>query len=425
MIIAICGPSGSGKSVLLEALRGFEYFSGKDVTTKQEDDFFFLRQVKRTGAEQLVSEYKEVVFFKRSNRSIYHRIFSFFVRFIYPCVIYLEFIFDYFYYEILFKNKILLKDRYIYDYIVTLRDNLGINNSLISFFFERFPRPSLLFFLSINLNTAMKRNKNNLRGKITASKSFQKRVLERYSQLALRTNAIKINTNSIIQHAYGTIRRYVLMRDSLAKLNRIAIIGLDGTGKTTTARMLEDTARLLNIKPIVVHFYHNSLLFQFLAWVGYYKIKDQYMGYKDQKDLTEKSRSVSEATNKKGKTLFWAILHYSDGLLQYLLAIIFFKDRLLIFDRFFYDFLVNFEFLKVERRDIFSKCVPHVDKTFLLLSKPLISYKRKPENTLDFFTTSERLYKKLAKIYNISIIDTTHKTPHEVFAELMDKIVDH
>lgn len=408
MIVAFFGPSSSGKSTLLKEIKKKSFFSGKKTVLKREDDFITIFTLKRILGYKLFSDYKRVKFFeKKSTGSL--KIFSLLVHFFYPILVYLEFFFEYLYYEILFKKKILMRERYIYDYLVTFKDILKISNRLLDFFYKMFPKPSLLFFVSINKETAMKRNKNNIPNKITAKESFQINVLKLYSEIAKAKNILTIDNNGPLKKSLEKIKFHICAQNKLLKIRSIAISGLDGSGKTALSRAICNYAAQLNVKCKVVHFYHDNMVYKFLKTLGFFKTS---------------SDSIPKEFIKRKKTSLWAFLTWIDSYLQYLFAMIFFSKNLIIFDRYFYDYLITFKYHNVKGIQVFEKIIPPVGYKLLVACDPAVALKRKPENTVDFFVLGSKGYTQLAKTYNMKVIDSTSRTNEAIFKQFIYDIVN-
>lgn len=407
MIIAFCGPSSSGKSTLLKEVKKFTVFSDKEVLIRREDDFITIRVLKRIFGNKPFSDYKRVKFFEKKV-PLHLKIFSLFVHFFYPLFVYIEFLWEYLYYEVLCKEKVLMRDRYIYDYLVTFKDILKIYSRPMDIFYQTFPKPSLLFFVSINKETAMKRNKNNVLGKITAKELFHIDVLQSYAKLAKAKNIVSIDNTGPLEESINKVKFHIEAQSALSKIRSIAISGLDGAGKTTLASSICNYASQLHVQCKVIHFYHDNILFKLLKALGFFR---------------ESNNSKPKEFIKRKKTLPWALLTWADSYMQYLFTMLFYRRNLIIFDRYFYDYLVTFNYLGIRGIPFFKKTIPFVDYSVLLTCKPKVAFTRKPENTLDFFVLGSKTYSKLAKEYRMKIIDTSSNTNHVVFEELMSSIV--
>lgn len=387
MIIAFCGSSGSGKSTLVRHIKALEYFNGKEVRIKQEDDFLTLRVVRIILGSKLFLEYKEQKFFNIPSTTLGSRLFSYVVYLLYPLIVYFEFLFDHIYYEIIFREKMLLSDRYIYDYIVTFKDALGVYNPVTRFLYERFPRPYLAIFIQINKATALERNKNKIPGKITASAAFHEKILQSYSQIAEQVGMFVVGGDKDLTVSVKKIEKALVLKEKLLKIKSISISGLDGCGKTTLAENLTNYADALGIRSRVEHFYYRGILHKFVERLG-----------------QARRRNSANVVVRKKYSFIWALLVYLDSCLQYLFTFIT-GPNLLIFDRFFYDYLVSFQQLQVTGLWLFEKFIPQADHKILLSCRPEIAHKRKPESPIEYLRETSRFYSQLANKHNIKVVE--------------------
>lgn len=416
MIISFSGTSGSGKSTIIEQIEKSTIFKGRKVIVRKEDSFLTINLLKHLLGNCIFSQYKEEKYFKKAYSSVAYKFFSALTYVFYPIIVYIEFLTDYVWYQLLFKEIVLIEDRYIYDYAVTFRNVLGIDNKFVRWLCNHSPQPYLSFLIDISLTTALERNKNNIPGKITANKVFHKNVLTHYRKIAIINNLLVIDNNDNLNKAVKDISTHIINKKKLLNARKIAICGLDGTGKTTIANMLAKYAKSLNIKCSVVHFYHENLLFKLLLLLGFYRIDEP-------KDLLHK-RSRERAARERLKTtpFILAFSRFLDSYIQYLFSIFVNRGKLIIFDRYFYDYLVSFEYLNIRWRSLFSKLIPKVKNKFLFESLPMTSFKRKPESVREFFLESHDIYLRVAKIQNLKIIKTDNKSPNYILEELIGKI---
>lgn len=417
MIIAFCGHSGSGKTTIIYCIKKRFLLSKKRVSVGMEDHFLTVRLAKFLLGNEIFSKYKKKKFYRNPipAQNISDKIFSFTARFFYPFILYVDFLTEYIYYEVIFKEKILLRDRYIYDYIVTYENILGTQNTFIKHLFTHFPKPYLLFYIKINIATAMKRNKNTAEGRLEGEKLFHQRIIDSYNSMATESGWITIENDRTLNISIEKISHFIDFKKQLAKIKKIAIIGLDGAGKTTLVQLLSEYINQFNIKSKIVHFYHENLLYKLLIRLGFYKV------LKMDKGSYAKNRKY--ASKHKNASFIMAFLRFVDSYIQFLFSITYWSNRVIIFDRYFYDYLVSFEYLNVKWRSVFAKLIPSVDRVFLLISRPQIYYRRKPENTRDFFVQNHQIYKRLGKIYTVKIINTTYKTPKNILNEAIKAMI--
>lgn len=411
MIISFSGHSSSGKTSVICRLKNQALFQKKDVCVGEEDRFLTVRIAKFLLGNKIFSGYKDERLRQRPMNGISGKIFSFLVQFIYPAILYFDFLLEYIYYEKIFQNRVLLRDRYIYDYLVAFEDILGIHNNVIRYLFIHFPKPYLSFYIKIDAATALKRNKNTRRGRLERKKSFHDRIIGSYEKLASTKKMIFMDGSTNINKSVSKIVELLELKNRLSRTKRIAIIGLDGAGKTTLARLFCEFVRQFNISCKIVHFYHENLLYKVLSRVGFYKVVED--------DSFRYARNRVHAQKRKSAPFIIALLRFADSYIQFLFSLVRWRGSIIIFDRFFYDYLVSYEYLNVRWRSLFTRLVPHVDYVILLLSRPKVYYRRKPENTRDFFVQNHVLYRKLAKIYRFKVIDTTHKKPDYIVDEVV------
>jgi len=417
MIISFSGTTGSGKSAIIGEIKKSEIFRNKKVTVRREDDFATIKLLKYVLGDNMFSKYKDEKFFKRKYNDIFYRLFSALSYIFYPIVVFIEFLIEFIRYELIFKKTILIGDRYFYDYAVTFKNIVGIDNSFVRWLYNKTPRPYLSFLIDVDLPTAaVVRNKNNIPGKITTNKSFHKNTLAQYRKIAKKHNILVINNSGKLKDTVENINAHIRNKQKLLNAKKIAICGMDGAGKTTIANMLAKYANSLSIKCTVVHFYHVNLLFKLFRLIGFYKT--------DEPDdiMYRKRRERSVRERLKTTPFILAFLRFLDSYVQYLFSIFMNRGKLIIFDRYFYDYLVSFEYLNIRWRTFFSKLIPPVKYTFLFESTPMTSYIRKPESVKEFYTESHDIYLTFAQKQNIRIIKTDTKNPDEILQELIKNI---
>ena len=417
MIISFSGSSGAGKSTIIAQILKSGIFKDKKVTVREEDSFVIIKLLKHVLGENIFSRYKEEWYFKKRYNDFFYKVFSVFSYIFYPVVVYLAFLVVYIKYGILFKKTVLIIDKFIYDHEVNFKTLIGVNNKFVDWLYNHFPRPYLSFLIDINLtNAVLIRNKHNIPGKITANKSFHKNVLTHFLKIAKKHNILLIDNNGDLKDTIKNINRHIINKEKFLNAKRIAICGLDGAGKTTIANMLAKYADSLNIKCKIVHFIHNNLLYKLLLSVGYYR-------FDGPKNLLFKMKREHSAREMVKKTPFiMAFLRFFDSYVQYLFYTIVDRNKLIIFDRYFYDYLVSFEYLNIKNRSFFSKLIPDIENKFLLQSQPMTYYRRKPERVKAFFIECHNIYLKVAKKQNIKVIDTEKKDPDSAFQEIMESI---
>lgn len=274
--------------------------------------------------------------------------------------------------------------------------------------FGVFLRPSLLFLIDINADISLERNKVPLPGSKTAQKVFHENVRKEYLALAKKKNAIVIGNDASFHTSIDEIVASIQNWKALNAVKRIALCGLDGSGKTTLADTLCDYARTLNIPCKVVHFYQEPILLKLMWRMGFWKAGPP-------------SKLVGPK-NTRRKPFLWAFLHFADSMIQYFYFTFRYPKRLIIFDRFFHDFFVSFDYFNVRWRGVFEYFLPRLDRTFFIHTDPKEAYIRKPENIKEFFEFGHRKYQELVPRFNMVEVKTGTKSPFVLRDEVIRKL---
>lgn len=410
MIIAFTGTSGSGKTTLINLIKADNLFSHRKVIVRNEDNFVSINLLKNILGKGVFESYKQEKFFKAGNSNFKSRIFSGLVSFFYPLLVYLEFLCEYLMYELVFKSKVIVRDRYIYDYIVTFQDVLNIYNPLAKFLFSNFPKPYLSIYIKISHISALNRNKNNIKGKITYEQSLHAKVLATYERTAQKKNLLILENDKDLRDSERKIKGWIQLKLSLSKIRSIAIVGIDGSGKSTLAANLYTLAREVGIRCDVYSFFYQNLLYKCLQRL---------------KKLPNNRRNEKIKNNGAISTHFsslWAWFVILDSFAQYYYTRIFKNNQLIIFDRFFYDYLASFEYLGIKYTGFLKYLIPKPDKCFVLLVNPQVAHKRKPENVVDYYIKAHSVYSQIASDYNINVIKS-NKNIQRMADELISNLL--
>ena len=126
----------------------------------------------------------------------------------------------------------------------------------------------------------------------------------------------------------------------------------------------------------------------------------------------------------KGKSLFWGALNFIDAHLQYWLSKIIFPNQILIFDRYFYDFLPTFSYYKIGFQSFFIKLIPDIEYKFILLCSPRIIYKRKFENLPEYYNLAYALYQKYIKQFSLTPLHTEKLSPPELLKKVLNNLCE-
>jgi thymidylate kinase len=188
-------------------------------------------------------------------------------------------------------------------------------------------------------------------------------------------------------------------------------MGIDGSGKTSIAKSLELKLRELNID---VKYYPTF---------GYFILR---LPLKVLEKSANKTRERYFKGDKNPLSRLWPLLVFLDCVVTYLYFKLLKRHTIAIFDRYFYDFLVGFEFLgygnKVVRK--LFLCLPKPDILFILDVSPEIALKRKKkvhDMNVNFYKTLRAKYLRLANDIGIRTVNT-EKPLEKSVAEIFTKI---
>jgi len=404
MIIAIIGASGAGKSTIINHLKQWKFLKSKRIIVKEEDNFLILKLLKSIFGKKLFNEYKQQKFFNKEPKTLKAKLFSGIVYWFYPAIIYLEFMITHILYSTIWRKRVLISDRYIYDYLVTFEEMLNIHNRAVSFLINKFPKPYLIIYLKVNQQTSLARNKDNIKGKITANRKLHGRVLNRYNELASQLSILIVNSDGNKYTTIREVKEYLYSKEKLTRYKSLAISGVDGSGKTTACENLNKLCLQLSITSKVVHFYHLPILYKLLVRLGFIK-----------PNLEKKASSYGT------KSFIWALLTFMDSYIQYIYARITNLGSLIIYDRYFYDYLVSFKYRKVPFVNLFISLIPRVGSSFVLFVKPKMVINRKGESIdLGYLKEIQKLYVNLVKQHEITPIKVGSKNQESVLKELVE-----
>jgi thymidylate kinase len=404
MIMALVGNDGSGKTTLCHRLN--KQYPGSRVI--EEFDYLLLSFIKRLTGRGRVAQTQEAI--KAAAPTGLIRML--------PYVYWFDILFHTLYLKVRYKHKTIILDRCLYDHLATWRE-LGLANGFVEYLYALLPKPDLALYISVDPHLAWKRRSEQKDVESRRGLDFYLEKKTIYESLRDSFPIMTVDNNTSVETALKEMVRIVDLRNSLVKYRRIAISGLDGAGKTTTMNNLEILLTSLNIKHKYVHFYYNYSLLKLLRRLKRPKteasIDAQY-----RKSIEHELKSVNHQRSK-----VWVVAVILDAYLQYCYFVLRHPRRLILFDRFFYDYLVSFNFLKVQHnREWFLRSFPKPQKYFLLIGEPHILHERKPEHTLGFFEDCYSQYLALAKeVKAIELLDSTHNSPQKILHQLTQRLV--
>ena len=179
------GNDGSGKTTVIKLLETKLIEGGQKVIYVPGYDHLFLDQFKRlyqkltgTNLDKLHRLYDD------TNKSKTSKFF-----YLWPYFVFTDCLCLWIRYGLKFR-KIVLFDRYFYDYVISFR-HLRVKTWLEEFLFLRLPRPKNSFIIDVSAHIAYQRKKDTHKGGI----DYYKKQRTRYLWLAKKKNIPAINTD--------------------------------------------------------------------------------------------------------------------------------------------------------------------------------------------------------------------------------------
>lgn len=400
MIIAFSGPDGVGKTTLLNEVA--RELAGMDVKIiiHQEFQFNYLKALNKLRNSPAAKSYKDNVILGQKKPSARKR----FIGLLYACAIYVEFLIEYVDYELMHRKTVLLRDRYALDFAVGSQATM--TSRLITRLLLAFPRPSLHFLVQLRPEKAMERMRK------TRAFSFNEEYYLKLSELyRSHGEGSRIGIDNDGAAAKTLARKYARIKVKLLDIKTVAISGLDGAGKSTTVAGLSQLLTELKVPHVTKHFYYEYLIL---------KLKKKGPDKPDEIKHKE-SREAEERHVARGKTVPWVIFVLIDSLLQYSLAMAMRRNRIVIFDRFFPDYFVSFDFLRAPyNRKFLKRIFPRPSRYYLQIADYGVLYERKPEHSLGFFKECHKKYMELASENNMILLDSTKNDKDQILDLLVE-----
>jgi thymidylate kinase len=181
---------------------------------------------------------------------------------------------------------------------------------------------------------------------------------------------------------------------------RICFTGVDGSGKTTHAKLLQKELNKINLDVKYQHLFPDQ--------------------NHDEQGLVNKTiEKIGQWTQKPTNNIVIDILKImlrifgiaANAWIKYVKDEIKYPNSIKIYDRYSYDNLVLYakSFFKYHKMIlIMAKIIPRPDIVILMKIKPLTSIKRKGGNTLKDVKVVTSLYEKLKKIVSAHVVNTEH-----------------
>ena len=246
----------------------------------------------------------------------------------------------------------------------------------------------------------------------------------KWNELEIATNSIR---NSLVKKSiidapfrafkntlkfiFGHLNAFIYGNNNLF----ICFIGPDGSGKTTLSFKIRDA--LIDIFENI-SYYH-----------GHYGFLPELKTFHPSASLNEKTKNSSHYSQKEPSSVIYCLLmfYYAiDYMMLYPRA--FFKknkSELIIFDRYFYDYLIQPTPFKISGSlfHLIAKVVPSPDILIYLKSPAQLIYKRKPELTISEISRQsvicDQIVAELPNTFSIDNSDSLENVTSEIINTIL------
>lgn len=197
------GHDGSGKTTMAQELIKFFNTLGFKAIYKHEYEYFILKYLLKIIDKRIQKEREKMIIERDKSFKFY----------IWPILVWIDFIIEYLYFKLFKRRDIIICDRYIYDHYISFK-YLGYLTKISEWLYLHSPRPDIGIILWVNPLIAYKRK---IYEREVYSLSFYKEVVRMYMQLGKRLGVPMLNTSISLHSTKMRLLEILFTNDKLRK----------------------------------------------------------------------------------------------------------------------------------------------------------------------------------------------------------------
>lgn len=198
----------------------------------------------------------------------------------------------------------------------------------------------------------------------------------------------------------------------------VALMGFDGSGKTTACQLVETELRRRRFTVRSISGFEHLFLGEVKKFFRVEKLQGLYdsggsKGLRGWRSLVFK---------------LWPLAVFAECWLSFIFFKFFQPAQVVLFDRYFHDWLISFEKLGYSSsmaRFLFLECLPKPDVGIVLVVDPQVAYERKKHDHTDLLAEYEKQlsrYQRLIRREKFKMIDTGKHSAEQVVQEVLKLI---
>jgi thymidylate kinase len=205
MIITFMGNDGSGKTTLARASSDFFKELGFETICKHEYEYVLLKYLFRLIGKKKTQDLRNEMISETDKKSVIFRV--------WPMLVWIDLLFQYFYFKIVKRKSVVVLDRYPYDHYMSFK-HLGNLTNFTERLYLHFPRPDFGIILVVEPELAYERKKATHNYPLV----FYRKQTQQYLNLAKTLKLPAISTKEEITETLKQIIT-IFLRDKKGRQN--------------------------------------------------------------------------------------------------------------------------------------------------------------------------------------------------------------